>query len=58
MYLVKRLLSTPSIEPEGIGVGVGVGGIVGVIAKVGVDNGVLAILVGAGDGFTFAVVAT
>ncbi len=27
-YLVKRLLSTPSIEPEGMGVGVGEGWVV------------------------------
>jgi hypothetical protein len=55
VYLVKRLLSTPSIEPDGIGAGVGDGGIVGVIPIDGVVTGDLA--TGVGDGFKFAVVA-
>jgi hypothetical protein len=55
--LVNRLLSTPRIEPEAIGAGVGDGGKVGVIARVGVVKGVLAIVVGTGDGFIFPIVA-
>jgi hypothetical protein len=57
VYLVKRLLSTPSIEPDGIGAEVGVGGVVGVTGTVGEDNGVLTAIVGIGDGFTFVVIA-
>ena len=56
-YLVKRLLSTPSIEPEGMGVGVGEGCVVGVTARDGVATGVFTALVAVGNGFTNAVVA-